>query len=204
MRTNLKLVFLIAALAISSIAVFANIATIGAGRWPTSWPKELEHLRHRAKTFYVGTGAQETVYQIPFSSREEFESAWPHLLSLKSKGAPIVLQPGPFRFEGIPPEIKAGVLVLWPSQSGPLLPNGNLLPSGPPWPDSIKTANGELPEWVIAEKGRWVTFTGQTNYGFKHRARIDLVLIFDGQVVDTNRIPFPKDAPLVPSRTGLP
>ena len=29
-------------------------------------------------------------YAIPFTKREEFESAWPHLLKVKSPGAPIV------------------------------------------------------------------------------------------------------------------
>src|SRR3954469_6970683 len=173
MKPGLKFVSVVAALAISSIAL-ANIATVGGGRWPASWPKELEHLRDKARTLYVGSGTQETVYQIPLSSREEFENAWPHLLSVRSKGSPIILQPGPAQFAGIPPEIKSGVLVLCPSEGGPLLPNGKLLRSGPPWPDIIRRPNGELPEWVIAEEGNWVACTGQTNYGFKHRARVDL------------------------------
>ena len=29
------------------------------GKWPTSWPKELESLRKRAKTLDVATGTQE-------------------------------------------------------------------------------------------------------------------------------------------------
>ena len=31
----------------------------------------------------------------PFTSREEFEAAWPHILKVKSKGAPIILVHGP-------------------------------------------------------------------------------------------------------------
>src|SRR5207244_3909467 len=48
-------------------------------------------------------------YQIPFTKREEFESAWPHLLKVKSKGAPIILVRGPKTdFMEIKP---AGVLI---------------------------------------------------------------------------------------------
>jgi hypothetical protein len=34
-------------------------------------------------------------YLIPFTNREDFESAWPHLVKVKSKGAPIILVRGP-------------------------------------------------------------------------------------------------------------
>src|SRR5262249_51552667 len=34
-------------------------------------------------------------YQIPFTKREEFEAAWPHFLTVKSKGAPIILVRAP-------------------------------------------------------------------------------------------------------------
>ena len=33
-------------------------------------------------------------YLIPFIKREDFESAWPHLLKVKSKGAPLILMRG--------------------------------------------------------------------------------------------------------------
>jgi hypothetical protein len=40
-------------------------------------------------------------YAIPFTNRAEFESVWPHILKVKSKGAPIVLRLGPsFWLEG--------------------------------------------------------------------------------------------------------
>ena len=88
-------------------------------------------------------------------------------------------------------------MVLWPPPQGPVV-NGEAKPWGPPWPDSVKKANGELPEFIIAEEGKLVPYTGQTNNVFKHRARVDLILVFDGQIVDTNTIVFPKDAPLLP------
>src|SRR5436190_23678594 len=102
MKPNLKVFSLSALVAISCIAVFADVMTIPGLTWPDSWPKELERLRKRAKTYVASGGAEEVIYEIPFNNREEFESAWPHLLSLRSKGAPIFLQPGPARFQNAP------------------------------------------------------------------------------------------------------
>src|SRR5258707_2986918 len=64
------------------------------GTWPQSWPKELEPLRKQARTL-VGPEVLNRHYQIPFTKRSEFEAAWPHLLKVKSKGAPIILVRGP-------------------------------------------------------------------------------------------------------------
>ena len=58
-------------------------------------------------------------YEIPFANREEFEAAWPHLLKVKSKGAPIILVRGPKTdFMEVKP---AGVLI----HSPPLGQNEN-------------------------------------------------------------------------------
>jgi len=65
------------------------------GDWPDTWPKELDPLRAQARTLDVGTGIQQTVYEIPFTSREEFEAAWPHILAVKSEGAPLILVKSP-------------------------------------------------------------------------------------------------------------
>lgn len=64
------------------------------GEWPKSWPKELEPLRIKSRTF-VGPQVQQSHYLIPFTNREDFESAWPHFLKVKSRGAPIILLRGP-------------------------------------------------------------------------------------------------------------
>jgi hypothetical protein len=81
------------------------------GQWPESWPKALEGLRKQAKT-YEGPLRADRRYLIPFTSREEFEAAWPHILAVKSKGAPIILVKGPktdfFKVE------PAGVLIKTP------------------------------------------------------------------------------------------
>jgi len=89
----------------SALALYEFSAT---GEWPPSWPQELEPLRKQASTL-VGPDVQNRHYLIPFAKREEFEAAWPHLLKVKSKGAPIILVRGPKTdFFAIKP---AGVLV---------------------------------------------------------------------------------------------
>ena len=60
------------------------------GVWPRTWPKELEPLRKQARTL-EGPEVLNRHYEIPFTKRDEFESAWPHLLKVKSKGAPLIL-----------------------------------------------------------------------------------------------------------------
>ena len=78
------------------------------GTWPQSWPKELEPIRKQARTL-VGPEVLNRHYQIPFTKREQFEAAWPHLVKVKSKGAPIILVRGPKTdFFAIKP---AGVLI---------------------------------------------------------------------------------------------
>src|SRR5271157_4764588 len=84
------------------------------GTWPSSWPEELNPLRERASTMVIMAGNREVWYEIPFYSREEFERAWPHIISLKSKGAPIILESSPFtNFLG--KVLTSGVRILWPS-----------------------------------------------------------------------------------------
>jgi hypothetical protein len=75
-------------------SVYADYSVWDKGIWPESWPKELEPLRKQARTF-EGPVLTDRRYLIPFTKREEFESAWPHLLKVKSKGAPIILVRGP-------------------------------------------------------------------------------------------------------------
>ncbi len=101
---------LFAAAAIAFCAVgpaYALYSVSDTGTWPKSWPKELEPLRKQARTL---EGPEVHLhYQIPFTKREDFEAAWPHLLKVKSKGAPIILVRGPKTdFMEIKP---AGVLI---------------------------------------------------------------------------------------------
>jgi hypothetical protein len=81
------------------------------GTWPTTWPKELEPLRKQARTIR-GSLVDLTTYEIPFTGRTDFESAWPCLLKVKSKGAPLVLLRGPNKSDGA--RINAGVRIQCP------------------------------------------------------------------------------------------
>ena len=82
-----------------------------SGAWPKSWPIELEPLRKQSRTLQ-GPLQPLLHYAIPFTKRDEFESAWPHLLKIKSKGAPIVLRRGPSFWLG--DKATAGVCVHTP------------------------------------------------------------------------------------------
>lgn len=64
------------------------------GTWPKSWPKELEKLRKQSRTL-EGPLVPLLHYEIPFTKREDFEAAWPHILKVKSKGAPVFLVRAP-------------------------------------------------------------------------------------------------------------
>ena len=86
---------------------YALYSVADKGLWPDTWPKELESLRKQART-YDGPMLPQLHFEIPFESREQFEAAWPHLLTVKSKGAPIVLLPSPYTWLG---NTKAGVWV---------------------------------------------------------------------------------------------
>ena len=104
-----RTIAVVAAIAFCAVcSVHADYAVTGQGTWPKSWPKELEPLRKQASTFEGPLDARQH-YAIPFSKREEFESAWPHILKVKSKGAPVLLVRGPNFFLG--EKVKAGVVV---------------------------------------------------------------------------------------------
>jgi hypothetical protein len=95
-------------------SAYGEYGVSNTGTWPKTWPEELEPLRKQAQT-YDGP-IDQLRYLIPFTKRVEFESAWPHILKVKSKGAPIILMRGPRTdFFAIKP---AGVLIQMPDQRG--------------------------------------------------------------------------------------
>jgi hypothetical protein len=104
-----KLLFLLAAIVCCLAApVFAISFGGPGGEWPASWPKELEPLRKQAWTWEHDFNGKS--FDIPFTSREEFEAAWPHLLSLRSEKGTLTLLRGPrLRVDG---KDDAGVCVL--------------------------------------------------------------------------------------------
>ena len=94
-------------------AALADYGVQDKGTWPQSWPKELEPLRGQARTL-EGPLILLLHYAIPFSDRDAFESAWPHLLKVKSPGAPIVLRRAPNFFLG--GDAAAGVCIHTPPE----------------------------------------------------------------------------------------
>jgi hypothetical protein len=119
-----------------TIAVLAGIALCGLsyayssyeisnkGTWPKSWPQELEQLRKQSRTITGGL-ANLTHYEIPFDKADDFESAWPHILKVKSKGAPVILVRGPNTKLG--PRMKAGVRIYVP----PVMSGNRAMPEAP-------------------------------------------------------------------------
>jgi hypothetical protein len=91
--------------------LFADYTVVNKGSWPADWPRELAVLRGQSRTF-DGPTRPSLHYAIPFNKREEFEAAWPHLLHVRTKGAPIVLRRGPSFWLGN--EKNAGVCVHTP------------------------------------------------------------------------------------------
>lgn len=70
------------------------------GAWPKSWPRELDSLRRPSRTGLTSWSFQRpgeplAHFGIRFTARAEFEAAWPHLLKVKSQGAPLILRRGP-------------------------------------------------------------------------------------------------------------
>ena len=207
---------LVVCLVLAAHLSFAMIMTKEEGTWPDSWPKELDQYRSQAKTVEVAHGIQETVYEIPFRNREEFERAWPYILKLKSKGAPLILEKSPFTYHVSGSKAANAVMVLSPSlgyAGGPsspqietkaeaeeLVKQGKMLRAGPPWPESIKSPTGELPQYVVFQDGKWVPFKDKERKGFVHRARVDVILVTDGKVIDLNRIALPPDTTIVDNR----
>jgi hypothetical protein len=94
-----KSTVLLIAAAVSAVGVgstaFALYDVFDTGIWPKSWPAELEPLRKQSRTL-VGPLApyMNRHYHIRFANGDEFEAAWPHILKVKSEGAPVFLVSG--------------------------------------------------------------------------------------------------------------
>ena len=88
----------------------ADWSVADTGTWPEDWPQGLEPLRAQSRSL-TGSLANLTFHEIPFAKREQFESAWPHILKVKGKGAPITLFRGPHDYLGT---LKAGVRIWHP------------------------------------------------------------------------------------------
>jgi hypothetical protein len=108
---------LIAAIVVCAVCAVATAewAVFDKGAWPDIWPKALEPLRKQSSTIRGGGGVYDlSIHHIPFKDRDAFEAAWPELLKVKTKGAPLVLVRSPnthWHFG----QTKAGALIHTPS-----------------------------------------------------------------------------------------
>jgi len=198
-----RFIILVAVVLAATLACTVCLAAViihRRGAWPDSWPEELEPYRGRATSL---GGMSEDVHDIPFSGRSIFEKAWPHILKAKSEGASLILENSPSSYAGLS-ELSAGVRILAPVVNLTIgFPDGTQVEGGPPWPDSARTDSGTLPEYVVVEDGKWVPFTeedGTRPTSHRSRARVDIVLVVDGKIVDLNRIELPSDTPIVDRR----
>ncbi len=105
----------------STCPLYADYTVENRGSWPDDWPKELEALREQSRTL-EGPTRPSLHFAVPFTTQDEFEAAWPNLLKVKSKGAPIVLRRGPSFWLGN--EKNAGVCVHTPLEGQIPIPDG--------------------------------------------------------------------------------
>jgi hypothetical protein len=205
-KFTLSMIIIVFAASIS----FAMYEIDDTGTWPDTWPNELESLRKQSRTLSHSNFGH--IYEITFTRRDQFELAWPHILKVKSKEAPIILIESPDKFRNFGASMKAGVRILAPmtgafeppqNASYPLTPEvaSKMLKIGPPWPDDIKSKSGALPEYVVAKDGQWAAYTNEMPAELRmRRARTEIQLIVDGDIVDLNRIPLPPDTPIIDRR----
>ena len=99
------------AFCVACSTVYALWSVSDKGTWPPSWPEELEPLRKQSRSLTGGL-VNLTRYEISFTKRKNFESAWPHILKVKSKGAPVILVRAPDTTLGA--RINAGVRIHCP------------------------------------------------------------------------------------------
>ncbi|MCH8216816.1 MAG: hypothetical protein IH892_08595 [Planctomycetes bacterium] len=187
---------------------FSLISIDYEGTWPDTWPTELEQFRKQSKSYHLSSGTEEEWHEILFHTREEFERAWPHIVKLKTKGAPLIIestQTAHGVFHRTTPIGKPGVRIRCPSRSEWRWDGGSW-PT--PLPDSITLPSGGLPEYVVCEDGKWTAAIYQDGKWVSDRkmfrTRIDIVLIIDGEIVDLNRIPLPADTPVIDRRFNNP
>jgi hypothetical protein len=189
MKTKMSLALMVLMVVFGSTLCLALMSISDKGHWPKSWPAELEPFRDRAKTIEVAHGIQETVYEIPFDDRDEFEKAWPAILKLKSDGGVLILEKTPSTDSTSGSTATTGVRILSPPGGISIVPAGIIsLSLEPPW-----TTSAYQPAEKLSD-----IFNPPT--GVMNRVRIDIVLIIDGEIVDLNRIPLPSNTSIVDHR----
>ena len=166
-----RIIALLATITLTTVfsAVYADYSVSDHGEWPDTWPKELEPLRKSAQT-YEGPLVLYRHYLIPFTKREEFEAAWPHLLKVKTKGAPIILVRGrKTSFFSVKP---AGVHIQTPP---------------------VDARQKEAATEVFSDDAKKPHGEWRTNATY-------IELVVDGEIVDLNRLPLPPDTLIIDER----
>jgi len=224
-----RLLLLACAILLTAISVRAAVFIEKRGSWPEDWPEVLEPLRETSKTIGVGTGIQENIYEIPIADRETFEKVWPEILKLRTPGSPLTLyragggdHPSWGQFVsnqraairifapsgGIATAGNVEIDVNNPPDWEQLIRDGMALRAQAPWPESLAGKDGELPQYVVSEKQedgtlKWVAadpYADAKPRGFYFRARIDVELVVDGDIIDLNRTRLPAEAVIVDRR----
>ncbi|MBN2180754.1 MAG: hypothetical protein JW715_02480 [Sedimentisphaerales bacterium] len=183
-----------ASLSLASIIIWQK------GKWPGPWPKQLEPYRQQTVVVDAGNDIRETIFELSFDNREKFEQAWPEILKLKSKGSPLILEKSPSKYDLSGTVLKSGVRILWPSTEPVKMNDGSILRTSPVEFSSITSHSGELPEYVVEKDGKWIPYDEQNLSDVRHRARADIILITDANIVDLNRIPLPPDTFIIDRR----
>jgi len=128
--TTATVLLAIALCAISCAGLLFHAVPLPYRLHPKPWSKDLERIL--AKTDRRGQHLQygdirETVFEVQFNERENFEKLWPSMLSLKSKGAPLILRTGPSTYRERC-YIMSGVRILYPLRDEEGLSNPGIDP----------------------------------------------------------------------------
>ena len=168
-----RIAFLTAIGFFAACSLYADYLVYEKGTWPESWPKQLERLRKQARTLEGPEVLNRHYEALHRKDPKAVEAAWPHLLKVKTKGAPIFLVRAPqTNFFQVKP---AGVLIRTPPIDTDKQANPEEPLAGPGWQDPAHL------------RGRWTWTTF-------------IELVVDGKIVDLNRIPLPADTPIIDER----
>lgn len=190
----------------STLTAFALVVSHDRGSWPQSWPRELEPLRDHAQSIEWATGSQEDSHYIPFPTRAEFERFWPAIAKLLKPGSQLILRtPQSEREPGVLDDLTVPSVIIHAPSASVAFDGKMTLRTGYVWPESVYLPDGTLPEYIVeaTENGikKWVPLeVGKKPRGFRFRARVDITLVSDGNIIDLNRIRFPCGVRVVDER----
>lgn len=200
MRSGRNIIIGLVIIILTASLTFASVIHWRKGKWPGPWPKQLKEYRGRTLVVEVTEEIQETVFELEFKKREEFEKVWPNIISLKTEGAPLILEKNPSKYDVSGTIAETGVRILWTSTNPVIMDDGSILRASSIDFSSIESPTGQLPEYVVVKDGKWIPYDGNDLEGPRHRARVDIVLITDANIVDLNRIPLPANTPIIDRR----